>query len=77
MIAFLPNLSGPDGILILLVVLLLTGAKKSDERNGGRNQELRWMDAGERSEFKIDWPMITLLFINLILATAILLFGKA
>ena len=30
-IAFLPNLAGPDGIMILIIVLLLFGAKKLPE----------------------------------------------
>ena len=40
-IAFLPNLAGPDGILILLVVLLLFGAKKLPELAKGMGQAVR------------------------------------
>jgi len=40
-IAFLPNLAGPDGILILLIVLLLFGAKKLPELAKGMGQAVR------------------------------------
>lgn len=40
-IAFLPNLAGPDGILILIVILLLFGAKKLPELAKGMGQAVR------------------------------------
>jgi len=40
-IAFLPNLAGPDGILILLIVMLLFGAKKLPELAKGMGQAVR------------------------------------
>lgn len=40
-IAFLPNLAGPDGIMILIIVLLLFGAKKLPELAKGMGQAVR------------------------------------
>jgi len=40
-IAFLPNLAGPDGIMILVIVLLLFGAKKLPELAKGMGQAVR------------------------------------
>ena len=40
-IAFLPNLAGPDGIMILIIVLLLFGAKKLPELARGMGQAVR------------------------------------
>ena len=40
-IAFISNLAGPDLILILLIVLLLFGAKQPRERTEGRNRAMR------------------------------------
>lgn len=40
-IAFLPNLAGPDGIIILIIVLLLFGAKKLPELARGMGQAVR------------------------------------
>ena len=40
-IAFISNLAGPDMILILLVVLLLFGAKKLPELAKGMGQAMR------------------------------------
>ncbi len=40
-IAFLPNLAGPDGIMILIIILLLFGAKKLPELAKGMGQAVR------------------------------------
>ena len=40
-IAFLPNLAGPDGIMILIIILLLFGAKKLPELARGMGQAVR------------------------------------
>lgn len=40
-IALLPNIAGPDGMLILLIVLLLFGAKKLPELAKGMGQAVR------------------------------------
>lgn len=40
-LALLPNLAGPDGIIILLIVLLLFGAKKLPELARGLGSAVR------------------------------------
>jgi sec-independent protein translocase protein TatA len=56
-IAFLPNLAGPDGILILIVVLLLFGAKKLPELAKGMGQAVReFSKAKDEVEHEITRP---------------------
>jgi len=56
-IAFLPNLAGPDGILILLIVLLLFGAKKLPELGKGMVQAVReFFDIEDEDEPEITRP---------------------
>jgi len=40
-IAFLPNLAGPDGMMILIVVMFLFGAKKLPELARGMGEAMR------------------------------------
>ena len=59
-IAFLPNLAGPDGILILLIVLLLFGAKKLPELAKGMGQAVReFSKAKDEVEHEITRPAVS------------------
>jgi sec-independent protein translocase protein TatA len=58
-IAFLPNLAGPDGILILIVILLLFGAKKLPELAKGMGQAVReFSKAKDEVEHEIMRPPV-------------------
>jgi len=58
-IAFLPNLAGPDGILILIIILLLFGAKKLPELAKGMGQAVReFSKAKDEVEHEIMRPPV-------------------
>jgi sec-independent protein translocase protein TatA len=56
-IAFLPNLAGPDGIFILVIILMFFGAKKLPELAKGMGQAVReFSKAKDEVEHEITRP---------------------